>query len=352
MLNDILKILFTIVLFKIYLHKAMKTRYYALILLVIVVSASTYYYISILSTPPSSVKVVPPVPFQVMALSGLDFYIGNYTGIFAEEGIDLEEMVVRNPVEGIDAIIAGEADFTPIIGSSILAAMQGAPIKIVMIQNRVPLAFLTRNGISNIEDCESVAISGGGTPNYLVKQYFENQGLEEYENYTLTEMSPPAAFSALLNGQVDGAVIEADMAYVALNEGCSFIFNLGSEFPDIIAGGLAVSEAMIENNPELVTRMVKAMYRTYDWIHQNKDEAIDIVVNAELFSREQAQFKYEYCWENTVYGSAAVLEPNLLEEMVEETIQMYVSIYDLDAVPVAQITDNTFLDQVLVELAS
>ena len=330
----------------------MKTRFYALIIIVIVVSASAYYYLGILSNTPSSVKVVPPVPFQVMALSGLDFFIGNYTGIFAEEGIDLEEVVVRNPVEGIDAIIAGEADFTPIVGSSILAAMQGVPIKIVMIQNRIPLAFLTRNGISDIEDCESVAISGGGIPEYLVRKYFENRGLEEYENYTITEMAPPAAFSALLNGQVDGAVIEADMAYVALNEGCSFIFNLASEFPDIIAGGLAVSETMIENNPELVTRMVKAMYRTYDWIQQNKNEAIDVVVNAGLFSQEQALFKYEYCWENTAYGSAAVLEPNLLEDMLEETIQLYASIYDLDEVPVAQIIDTSFLNEVLAEVAS
>jgi NitT/TauT family transport system substrate-binding protein len=288
-----------------------------------------------------------------MALSGLEFFIGNSTGIFADEGIDIEEVVVRNPVEGVDAVIAGEADFTPIVGSSILAAMQGAPIKIVMIQNRLPLAFLTRNGISDIEDCETVATSGG-IPNYLIRQYFESRGLEEYDNYTLTEMPPPAAFSALLNGQVDGAAIEADMAYVAMNQGCTFIFNLASEFPDIIAGGLAVSEALIENNPELVTRMVKALYRTYDWMQQNKDEAIDIPVNAGLFGREEAQFKYEYCWETTVYGSAAVVEPSarLLDDMVEATMQMYASIYDLDVVPVAQITDTTFLDEVLAELAS
>jgi NitT/TauT family transport system substrate-binding protein len=72
-----------------------------------------------------------------ISISELPFKMAQVKGLWREEGLDVEMILIRGAV-GIQALLAGSVDFTSASGSTIAAAVRGLPVKVVLfhLQNR------------------------------------------------------------------------------------------------------------------------------------------------------------------------------------------------------------------------
>ncbi|MGZ8442701.1 MAG: ABC transporter substrate-binding protein [Candidatus Binatia bacterium] len=71
-------------------------------------------------------------------LSYAHLYYGQERGFFAQEGLDLQVLVVRGVI-GLSSLMSGEIDVTCHAGSGLAAALRGLPIKIVNVTHDRPV---------------------------------------------------------------------------------------------------------------------------------------------------------------------------------------------------------------------
>src|SRR5437763_104634 len=79
-----------------------------------------------LATPIARTTVRLAVPAKSLVF--LPYYFGKEKGFFAAQGIDLDIAVVQ-PSTAVAAAVAGEVDYTAASGSSMGAALAGAPLR-------------------------------------------------------------------------------------------------------------------------------------------------------------------------------------------------------------------------------
>ena len=82
----------------------------------------------------------------------LSLYVAEERGFFREENLDNEVVAIGGPA-GIAALVNGGIDFSGAAGSSMRAAMAGAPLKVIMFQaDRVTWHVVTGPQLAKIAD--------------------------------------------------------------------------------------------------------------------------------------------------------------------------------------------------------
>src|ERR1044071_951446 len=74
-------------------------------------------------------------------LSYAPLYYGQEKGFFAQQGLDLQVLVVRGIV-GVSSLMSGEIDVTCHAGSGLAAAVRGLPIKVISVTHDRPVPEL------------------------------------------------------------------------------------------------------------------------------------------------------------------------------------------------------------------
>ena len=72
-----------------------------------------------------------------IAVTELQFRIANLKGLYREEGLDLERLLIRGSV-GMQALVGGSVDYASAAGSIIAAGVRGLPVRLVLIVNSKP----------------------------------------------------------------------------------------------------------------------------------------------------------------------------------------------------------------------
>jgi ABC-type nitrate/sulfonate/bicarbonate transport system substrate-binding protein len=67
-------------------------------------------------------------------LSYTHLYYGQEKGMFAQEGLDLQVLVVRGII-GVSSLMSNEIDATCHAGSGFAAALRGLPVKIISVSH-------------------------------------------------------------------------------------------------------------------------------------------------------------------------------------------------------------------------
>ncbi|SIQ21277.1 NrtA/SsuA/CpmA family ABC transporter substrate-binding protein [Bosea sp. TND4EK4] len=212
---------------------------------------------------------------------------------FAPFGIKVEAPVITSGAQQTQAIAAGEIDIASVLGgtSAILAAANGAPLKIVAAYARSPKAYflMTRaDGPARLADLKGKKIAGpkGTVLNQLLVAALVSQKLTladvEYINMDL-----PTARAALLAGQVDVATLAgADVTLVEKAGGRPLTSGEGLIRPTTVIGA---NSAFLEKHPDLVAAYFAAHLKAIDFIAKNPEEALAIAAKEQKISIDDAR---------------------------------------------------------------
>jgi ABC-type nitrate/sulfonate/bicarbonate transport system substrate-binding protein len=232
------------------------------------------------------------VTHAVVSLAYISDYVAAAKGFYAEEGLDVTVIVTQGGGPDVQAVLAGEAQFTINDGPQTIPAIQEGK-KILAV------AGLLKRNIINVAMHTEVAKARGIKPdtpfadkvralkgltlattrpgaltwhqaNYLLKL----GGMEPQRDATVIGAGGgPAILAALENRKADVIFISVPITDLAVHRGFATILinNATGEDPNLrefMMESLYVTPAYAEKNPQTVRRMVRALLKANRWVKE------------------------------------------------------------------------------------
>src|SRR4051812_4750278 len=263
------------------------------------------------------VRFVFPVPAMTM----LPMQVASALGFDREEGFTAT-FVQAPGTTGVRALQAGEVEFSESAGASLAAAVQGAPVRIVIVHVAKSLFWLyAKPELTQLGDLRgrSLAVDAlGGSQDVAARLRLQRQGVDPGSIYFIS-MGGAQTPGALIAGAVDAGAI-APPQDIALKREGSFtdLGFLGDELPSL-SSGLSTTETLIAQKPELVRAAVRAALKAQRYLQTNRAGTIGIMAEFMNLSEAEAGLAYDNAVQHfTADGRVSV---ELQERMEQDQIE-------------------------------
>lgn len=271
-----------------------------------------------------------PTSTYFITTVGVQFALQN--GYFEEEGLDVVVTPLPGATTAIRALLSGEQDIVLTGGDTAFLAWQnGAPIKII----DSPIAkgtdvLIARSGITTIQDLAGgrYAISDpGSTAEVLGRILLERNGVDPTSVQFVALGSPADRVRALLAGQVDATaatILVLEPVIEAIEQGqVEVLTSFAEEFPDVPLTYNVTTDRMIEDQPDVLVRFLRAELRGYRWAQENPEEAAAIAVE---FIEETEQALLEQGMQGMVdldvFGLDGGISPDAITRTQEALVEL------------------------------
>lgn len=288
------------------------------------------------------------------------FFVAKDKGYFEEEGLN----VIIDQGEGSGATVtrimggaydAGFGDINAIIQNA-SERPEEAPVMVYMMWNQPPFAIVTKkeSGITSIEDFQGRTLGGAqGTPTTRLLPVFARTNELDMEAIEISNMAPNLQEPMLIRDEIDGALVFNITSYFNLlanrqdPEADYDWWQFGDYGMDLYSNGLMVSQRLLDENPDAVAGLVRAVNKASIEIGVDQDTAMEAVVsydnlvNAEI-ERQRLNFAYERLMASE--EAAEIGLGDVDDERLARAIDIVVEGYGLTATPaVDQVFSREFL---------
>ena len=178
---------------------------------------------------------------------------------------------ITSGADQTQALASGDVNILYALGgtSAVLAAANGADIKVLNVYGRSPEAYTIYSKDANIktpEDLKGKTVAGpvGTTLHQLLVSYLEKAGMT-IEDVNYVNMSIPDAKAALDAGSIDVALVAGANAYKSKEQGYNLITD-GKGLTDGV-NVVAVREDFYNEHKEEIELFIKAQYKVLDFIN-------------------------------------------------------------------------------------
>src|SRR5437763_6796817 len=141
--------------------------------------------------------------------------------------------------------------------------------------------ILAKSTIKTVQDLkgQKVAVNQGSVSEWFLAQVLRKNGLSLSDD-TEQNMKSGEAGAAFVAGQVDVAVTWEPWLSKAKARADGRVLVSSKEYPDLILDSFAFRKDFVQKYPDTVKDFMKAYYDAYDWMQQNKTEALKVVGDA------------------------------------------------------------------------
>ncbi len=237
--------------------------------------------------PAQTQKVKLTMP--VVALSMTPVYLAQARGYFAEEGLEVATTVTSGSGPDIRALIAGDVDFTFTPGDNVILACQEGK-RLIMVMSGLHRLFINwaihkdvakAKGITEASAlAEKLKVLKGLTVGvtqpgaltaHLASFVVRKAGYVPQQDVQILPVgSGPTWLAALENRKVDVALTATPTPETAIQRGFAIMFidNARGEdpsFPEFLMCNLITRPEVVEKNPDLVRKMVRALVKANKW---------------------------------------------------------------------------------------
>ena len=196
-------------------------------------------------------------------LSYVPLYYGQEKGFFAQEGLDLQVLVVRGIV-GVSSLMSGEIDVTCHAGSGFSAALRGVPVKVISVTRDRPIhELIVGAAINQPAEMKGKSIAVGsldGTAAIMTRRILQAKGLDAQKDVSFLSMDTTARLQSLLSGRVAGAMMTPPAVYLALDQGYK-VFGRGRDYMRYLQTGVVSTDSHIKQKRERLVRFLRAWNR-------------------------------------------------------------------------------------------
>jgi NitT/TauT family transport system substrate-binding protein len=222
--------------------------------------------------------------------------VAHKRGFFKEEGLEAE-LIRMNANISVTALATGDIDYTMIFGSVVRAATRGLPVKVVASFLDSPTQMLiARPEYKSVKELKGKILgvsTFGATADVSARMMLRYSGIDpEKEMKILALGAERARFSALKEGIVDVVVISPP----ADSEGSALGFRVLARAYDLFKFpfvGLGVNVKKINERPDEVKRVIKALIKANRFIRTNREGSIQVLTEWGRTTRENASASYD-----------------------------------------------------------
>jgi NitT/TauT family transport system substrate-binding protein len=211
-----------------------------------------------------------------LSATAIQYYIARDEGFYTRRGLDVE-LTVTAAALGLQAMLAGEFDFAGAVGTSVTAALNDAPIRIVLINVDRPMSWLyARPGINSVGELrgKTVAVSAPGSlDDANARQVLRGAGVDADRDVIFLNIGvPDARLAPLLAGAVDASVLVLPGNVLAKQAGMTELLFFGEQMRGAYAG-LSTTTQTIAERRELIKVTVAAVNDAVEFYNARPAEA-------------------------------------------------------------------------------
>jgi len=219
-------------------------------------------------------------------------HIAEEKGYFLEEGIDVEVKSYPTGKAALAATFSGEVDMgtvadTPIVSNSFERNDFAIFLTIVDSAGHAKTIARKDRGINIPQDLvgKKVATTIGTTAHFFMAVFLTLNKID-VSDVEIVNMKPGETIEAIVNGDVDAICTwEPNALNAAKNLGDNATI-LPSDVGYEATFNLIAMNDYIENNPELIRNVIKALVKAEEFASNNQGESIDIIASRLETDRE------------------------------------------------------------------
>ncbi len=225
-------------------------------------------------------KVNATIP--ALTESSAIFFIAREMGYWSEEGLDVDLIVVR-AAPSIQAVIAGNVDFSTAGGSALLPILRGLPLSFLFTTfNRPHFSLYAKQSISSIQELNEkrVGISSiGSGPDSLLRDLLKRQGMEGGRDVTIMAVGTGIErFVALKMGTVDAAMLSPSEHHLAEEAGFRELFSFVKQSDAVyLQGAVVTTEQRLRTDPIFVEKFIRGSLRGLLYLRDNRSGSAAIL---------------------------------------------------------------------------
>jgi len=213
-------------------------------------------------------------------------FVGKEKGFFKREGLYPEIVVISRNENIVQALVSDSIQFGNVPPNLLLTMRQQGFSEIKLIAgsfNGTTYSLVALAKHKRMEDLKGGARLGmsgftsAGT--MMMKQLLKERGVLYPRDYSLISIGNGSGglFQALQAGQIDAALLAQPLSLIAIEQGLSNLVDAYKVLPEYQLSAIGVREGWAQKNRGLVVRYLKALLSTYQWLHDNRDEAIKLL---------------------------------------------------------------------------
>jgi NitT/TauT family transport system substrate-binding protein len=272
---------------------------------------ATAIFILLLGAP-AAAQITKPVYVSLPSagnIQHLALTAAKYKGFYDEMGLTNAQVVyLRGNSINVQAILSGSVQFASAFGPAMHAMFRGEQLRVlVQIFNQIPMSLITRPEVKRIEELkgQKIAVTFGGSTYSVLLAMLSHFGLPQNFGEYLNMPGDQAKAAALLQGQVAGALMAPPADGPVLKAGFKRLVYMGDVFKGVPFSAMLTTSKMIQEEPDLVERTVKAVVKAMLFIRQNRDAGIELVMKHGGVDREISTSLYDLSRDAFVPGLSA-----------------------------------------------
>jgi len=281
-------------------------------------------------------------------MPNLTVSVAQKKGFFKDENIDAE-IIRMNPNVAITALASGDIDYCQLFGAVVGGAIAGLPVRIVAgFLDNWPMTLIAQPEYKSLKELKGKTLgvsSYGATPDVGARMMLKQIGLDpEKEIKVLALGSDAARITALKQRVVDLIVISPPADSQMEKQGYRILARAYElfTFPYL---GLGTQLRKIKEKPDEIRRAIKATIRANRFVRDNRDEAVQTLVDWGKVERDYAYASYD-ALRNLFNADGSVPEDGL--RLVIDQARRTAKI-TRDVTP-AEVADLTMLREAQLEL--
>ena len=237
------------------------------------------------------IRIAPSSP----GLAAWPVHLAAKEGFLAREGLSPEIIVMRTNT-GIAALVTGSVDFTTAGGSAMRAAVNGAPLKMILnVNKKADLWILVQKSIQRVEDLRGKMIGVGGnwgTQFYQVLEALKPSGVDK--DVQLVSTGDVAnGYLSLQQGSMPAVALTPPYSILAKRQGYRDLIHTGDVIGVSPTTGLVTAKEKLEREPQMVRRTIRAVMKAVDYAKTHKPELVQFISRQYNMEREVADAVYE-----------------------------------------------------------
>jgi NitT/TauT family transport system substrate-binding protein len=258
----------------------------ALAITVLVLGAKTFA---------QTTKVRVAIPSH--AISQIAFYLAKDKNFYADEGLDLELILMSGPVSNT-ALIAKQVHFTTVPVAGLTAAIQGAPLQIIHTSYYRPMWWMySTPGIQNVRSLKGKKIGVGGIASAtgaLTIEVLKRYGLDAGRDVLLMSVGVQSAvYTAVASNVVDAGMLTSPWNFKAAESGLNQLLDLTREDLVLLTGSVVVHKDTLRENRALVEKFLRATMRGFRHAKTTHADAVSVAARVLQLDKTMAAKTFE-----------------------------------------------------------
>ena len=234
---------------------------------------------AVLVTSAEARKVTVAVPVLDVTQSAL--FVARDRGFFQKEGLEVDLILMRGGVAN-QALIAGNVEFTTVPTAGLQAALQGAPLKVVLSTFHKPMFWLySRPEIRSVKELHNkkIAVSSlGAAGDSALRELIKKNGMDENRDVAILAVGTTATrLAALSAGVVDAAMMTFPHNITAAESGFRELVSFIASDIIQLQGAIVTRDALLNTEPAVVEKFLRATIKGIIYYSTNRSGAIQIL---------------------------------------------------------------------------